>query len=49
MIDEFPIEEVKPVNIEEVIDDANDESHLVDEAAVPNVVAEEANLDQLRE
>jgi hypothetical protein len=48
-MDDFPIKEVKPVDIEEVVDDTDDESYFVDEAAIPNVITEEANFNQFRE
>lgn len=45
VIDDFPVEEVEPADIEDVVEEQDDKSHLVDEAAVPNLVAEEANID----
>ncbi len=49
VIDDLSVKETEPVNIEDIVDDANNESHLFDEATVPNIVAEEANLDQFRQ
>lgn len=47
--DQLAIEETDPARVDEAVDEADDESDLVDEAAVPNLVAEDANLDLLRE
>jgi hypothetical protein len=49
IIDQLPVETIGEVDIEELVNEADDESFMVDEAAIPNVVAEEANLDQLRQ
>jgi hypothetical protein len=49
VLEEIPVEETDPVDIEDIVAEEDDESHLVDAAAVPNMVAEESGLDQLRE